>query len=174
MGSKLSEKVTRYRKNIKNKMILSMGGKCQCCGYSRCNDALEFHHIDPTQKELAFGQLRSNPKKISSVLLELKKCILLCSICHREIHAGIRIVPNVYCKLDPSVFGWREVEVGFEKIEKEVSVEVKEKKERKKKFEVSRDELKDLLDIKSMVAIGKMFEVSDNAVRKRAKKFGLL
>lgn len=163
-------------------MILSMGGKCQCCGYSRCNDALEFHHIDSSKKELAFGEMRSNPKRLGLVLSELKKCILLCSICHREIHAGVRVMPNEYCKLNPFVFGWVEIDNTFKKIEKEIIVKPKsfklaniaEKKERRKKFEVTKDELKNLLDEKSMVCIGKMFGVSDNAIRKRAIKFGIL
>lgn len=28
--------------------IAYKGGKCQCCGYDKCIQALEFHHIDPT------------------------------------------------------------------------------------------------------------------------------
>ena len=42
------------------------------------------------------------------------------------------------------------------------------------KFEVSREELQQLLADYSMVTIGKMFGVSDNAIRKRAKRLGLL
>lgn len=179
MGSKQSEKVTRYRKNIKNKMVLSMGGKCQICGYSKCNDALEFHHLDSNTKEFGFGKLRSNPKKLSVLLNELSKCILLCAICHREVHAGIRAIPDEYPKLDPSIFGWVSINGGFEK--KLNSIEVKEipeknvdVKNRKLKFEISEIDLKILLDSKSLCEIGRMFGVSDNAIRKRAKKFGIL
>lgn len=43
-----------------------------------------------------------------------------------------------------------------------------------KKFEVTKEELANLLKEKSMVSIGKMFGVSDNAIRKRAKKLGII
>lgn len=175
MGTKLSEKVIRYRKNIKRKMILSMGGKCQDCGYSRCNDALEFHHIDPATKEIGFGKVRSNPKNITKLLNELKKCILLCSICHREVHAGIRAIPDEYTKLDPSVFGWIESSEGFVPMGKETMTNpVKKKSSIRRKFEISSNELAELIATKSLCEIGRMFGVSDNAIRKRAKKFGIL
>ena len=46
---------------------------------------------------------------------------------------------------------------------------------RSKKFEISKVELEDLIfkQKKSFVAIGKIFGVSDNAIRKRAKKLGI-
>lgn len=43
----------------------------------------------------------------------------------------------------------------------------------KKKFEIERDELQTLVDNNSMVSIGKMFGVSDNAIRKRCKRLGV-
>lgn len=42
-----------------------------------------------------------------------------------------------------------------------------------KKFEVSKEELESLIKEKPMVEIGKMFGVSDNAVKKRCKKLGI-
>ena len=77
-------------------MVLAMGGKCQCCGYDRCNDSLAFHHIDPTEKELGFSGIRANPKKWNKIIEELRKCILVCHNCHSEIHAGVRQLPNTY------------------------------------------------------------------------------
>jgi hypothetical protein len=45
----------------------------------------------------------------------------------------------------------------------------------KKKFEVSKEELEKLIFVNEMpfTKIGKMFGVSDNAIRKRCKKFGI-
>jgi len=60
------------------------GGKCQVCGYSKCAAALEFHHLDPTQKEFAWVKMRL--RSWDAILEELKKCILVCANCHREIH----------------------------------------------------------------------------------------
>lgn len=45
---------------------------------------------------------------------------------------------------------------------------------RKRKFEVSKEELETLLDNNSFVSIGKMFGVSDNAIRKRYKILGIV
>jgi hypothetical protein len=107
--SRRSEAVIRWRKNTKNKMVAAMGGCCQVCGYNRCVDALEFHHIDPSKKEMGFGKVRANPKSISKIAEELKKCIMLCSICHKELHAGLVELPNNFEKLDETIlFGKRE------------------------------------------------------------------
>lgn len=62
------------------------GGKCIRCGYDKCMSALEFHHLDPNQKDFTI----SNDKfKLQEVVKESKKCILICSNCHKEVHAGI-------------------------------------------------------------------------------------
>ena len=45
---------------------------------------------------------------------------------------------------------------------------------RKRKFEISKEELETLLTNNSFVSIGKMFGVSDNAIRKRCKLFEIL
>jgi hypothetical protein len=45
--------------------------------------------------------------------------------------------------------------------------------ERKRKFEVSKEELETLVKEKPMTLIGKIFGVSDNAVKKRCKKLGI-
>ena len=43
-----------------------------------------------------------------------------------------------------------------------------------RKFHVSKDELEELIKHNSFCAIGRMFGVSDNSIRKRAKRFGLI
>lgn len=61
-----------------------LGGECERCGYSKCLAALDFHHKDPTAKENNISDLRG--KSINEVKVEMDKCILLCSNCHREHH----------------------------------------------------------------------------------------
>ena len=75
------------RKRKKQKAVDLLGGKCSNCGYDKCLDALDFHHLDPTKKDP-----KSFEKNVAWSILkeEIKKCILLCSNCHRELHAGIR------------------------------------------------------------------------------------
>lgn len=98
--SKQSEAVKRWRANTKQRMINAMGGECVCCEYHRCNDALELHHIDPTEKEFNFGKIIANPKSWFRIVNELRKCVLVCAICHREIHAGIRELPHDHPRFD--------------------------------------------------------------------------
>lgn len=71
----------------KRKALDYKGGKCSQCGYSKCDSALEFHHLDPKEKDfsLSSGRLR----KFEDSKEELDKCILVCACCHREIHAGL-------------------------------------------------------------------------------------
>lgn len=76
----------RKRTTLKAKQLL--GGKCSKCGYDKCEEALEFHHKDPTQKDFAIGGSPLSRKKIFN---EAKKCILLCANCHRELHKELRM-----------------------------------------------------------------------------------
>ncbi len=80
--------VQKRRNALKEMAVEYKGGKCQCCGYDKCLGALEFHHLDPEQKDFgiaAKGYTRSWEK----VKTELDKCILVCSNCHKEIHSQI-------------------------------------------------------------------------------------
>lgn len=83
--------IDRGRKN-KEAYIQYKGGKCQRCGYSKCSDALEFHHIEPTHKDPTFDSIRY--WGLEKAKAELDKCLLLCSNCHREVHAEMRIGNN--------------------------------------------------------------------------------
>lgn len=68
----------------KERAIKIMGGKCKLCGYNKCVAALDFHHIDPSQKDSDLKHLLC--KKWLYIEKEIKKCELLCSNCHRETH----------------------------------------------------------------------------------------
>lgn len=62
------------------------------CGYDKCREALDFHHLDPTQK--IFGlSVKGLTRSWEKIRNEIDKCILLCANCHREIHAGIAQLP---------------------------------------------------------------------------------
>lgn len=75
----------RRRQKIKQKALDYKGGGCQVCGYNRCARALEFHHLDPSQKDFGLGQ-KGYARSWDAVKIELDKCILLCSNCHAEEH----------------------------------------------------------------------------------------
>jgi len=107
--SKGSEAVRLWRSTNKNRMVAAMGGKCQCCGYDKCNSALAFHHIDPTMKDIAFGNARSNPKNWPDLVAELRKCVLVCHNCHSEIHADITKIPENYFRFDENFTSYKKV-----------------------------------------------------------------
>lgn len=85
------DNVLKRQKSLKQKCIDYSGGKCQICGYNKCNSALEFHHKDPSQKDMQFSKFgrTSWDKNKEKIITELNKCILLCANCHREVHANI-------------------------------------------------------------------------------------
>ena len=83
-----SEAVQRRRDKTKQILIEYKGGKCQICGYDKCQGALEFHHIDPSEKDFGIGQ-KGYTRSIGENKKEVDKCILVCANCHREIHAGL-------------------------------------------------------------------------------------
>lgn len=60
--------------------------KCAKCGYDKCGAALEFHHINPEEKDGQIARMISNNYTLEAVQNEIKKCIVLCSNCHHEFH----------------------------------------------------------------------------------------
>lgn len=71
------------RRHQKEILVGEFGGKCSKCGYNKCFDALEFHHINSGEKSFGLAAIwRIGLKKARE---EAKKCILLCANCHREI-----------------------------------------------------------------------------------------
>lgn len=102
--SRASTNVKNWRKRTKEVIIKSMGGKCQICDYDKFSAALELHHIDPKEKEFGFGGIRANPQSFEKMKAELRKCVLLCSNCHKEVHANIAVIPENYQMFDEDLF----------------------------------------------------------------------
>jgi 5-methylcytosine-specific restriction endonuclease McrA len=86
----LIQAVQRRRKELRHKAIAYKGGKCQRCGYDRCLEALEFHHLDSSRKEFGISS-RGYTRSWREIREELEKCMLLCANCHREVHAGLQL-----------------------------------------------------------------------------------
>lgn len=75
------QKRIRYKKE---KAVEYKGGKCELCGYDRCIAAMDFHHINPEDKLYEVKTLLN--RRWDLIVEEIKKCMLLCSNCHRELH----------------------------------------------------------------------------------------
>lgn len=72
------------RRQSKQLAIEYKGGKCIKCGYNKCYAALEFHHLNPIEKDKDYFNLKAGFTE--ALRIELDKCVLLCANCHREEH----------------------------------------------------------------------------------------
>ena len=70
----------------KLELIKAKGGKCEICGYDKNIAALDFHHLNPEEKSFELDARHLSNTSNDKLLEESKKCILVCSNCHREIH----------------------------------------------------------------------------------------
>lgn len=58
---------------------------CAKCGDNR-GYVLDFHHLDPEEKDVAVSRMISNNYSLDKIKKEIDKCVVLCSNCHREFH----------------------------------------------------------------------------------------
>lgn len=192
MATKSAETKQFWRKQIKKRAIEAFGNKCFICKNSYPTSVYDFHHINPSEKEIGFGGNISS-SKIGWLRIrdELLKCVLVCSNCHRIIHNeenNINIEKIIHFNMD--YYEWPEIEYQINHITGEkISNFTKEdyfchfcgqKKSKPnascckecadKRQQIterpSREELKDLIRNQSFLALGKQFGVSDNAIRK--------
>ena len=172
------EYVKNFRQRQKESIVYVMGEKCACCGYNRCKQALELHHLDPSQKDFTIGG--NTNRAWETVCKELPKTIMVCANCHREIHNGIIDSSSLKSNFD-------------EARANEISLQLKETKEKKVSYckdcgkeitfgstrcvecfsiyrraveRPSREQLKQDIRTLPMVAVGKKYGVTDGAIRK--------
>lgn len=88
----LKKAVAKRRKRLRDLAIAHKGGACTICGYKRCSQALEFHHLDPSKKDFSVS-VDGSTRSWERIKKEIEKCVLICANCHREVHAGITQPP---------------------------------------------------------------------------------
>lgn len=76
-------KIRRVRNTLR--AVKYLGGECKKCGYDEHMAALEFHHMG--EKTVEIGSVANKSWK-NAIKPELKKCVLLCSNCHRAEHSN--------------------------------------------------------------------------------------
>lgn len=165
-----SNEVMKCQRKKKLDAIEKFGGKCQECGYDKCINALEFHHLDDKKEKPTYIIMRWSWERVKK---ELEKCILLCANCHREVHYKAR-------DIDPTtnryVFNW------LKKVCKNCQKEFETKKDgqvfccitckqiyQRRAGRPNKQELEALIQQFSFLELGRKFGVSDNAVRKWCK-----
>lgn len=166
----------RSQRRKKERAVQAFGGCCQRCGYDKCLDALEFHHLDASTKAQSpsYVVMRWSWERAK---VELEKCVLLCANCHRE--AEHKVIPpeelilprrpwvTKTCYHCGTSFDTKDVE---QKYCSASCVWIG----RRKTERPSKDDLVKLLTEHSCAKIGRMFGVSDNAVRKWAKRYHIV
>lgn len=80
--------VVDWRRRQKEKLVEYKGGKCEKCGYNKSIQALQFHHLNPEEKDFNISGKSYSFKRIKK---EVDKCMLVCSNCHIEIHEKERL-----------------------------------------------------------------------------------
>lgn len=170
--------VTKIRKRRKEAIVNAFGGKCSICGYDKCLNALHFHHIDPNIKTISPTKVINewNTEKALETLKN-EKCILVCANCHSELHsenydysklrADTRDVISKNCELCGTKFYHYTKKTKEQKFCSDDCAKISLRKVKRPSY----DELKILLETNSYVKVGKMFGVSDNAIRKWLKKY---
>ena len=89
----LRKAVIKRRKKLRRMAREYKGAKCALCGYNKCQEALDFHYIDPRKKDFGLSE-RGLTRSWEKIKKEIDKCILLCANCHREVHVGISQLPK--------------------------------------------------------------------------------
>ncbi len=171
MATAKSKAELRSQLRKKDYAVKQFGGKCQFCGYSKCIAALDFHHVIKSGKKHKPSSIIRR-LKWEVALEELRKCILICSNCHRELHYS-----NENLDLKNYLSEWFKNSCEFCKVEflskseprKYCSNECSAYSQRKV-TRPSMEELQTLLNSGfSKRRLGKMFGVSDVTVGKLVK-----
>lgn len=186
MANKNSQSVLNSRHRQKERAVYIMGGKCQICGYDKCNRALAFHHINPEEKEFQISIAQT--KSWEKVKQELQKCILVCHNCHEEIHAGLIDTTNLKSSFDEQKAKEIDEEINLIKKGKKrycercgktiASKEAKYCKEcsgllQRKVDRPNRETLKQEIRNIPFTHLAAKYGVSDNAIRKWCDSYNL-
>ena len=186
----MSSKATSdFRRRRKQNLISVSGGQCRLCGYNKSNSALEFHHINAKTKVYGIS-VSGACHDLEQDLNEIKKCILVCANCHREIHDGLYPIHILEEKqfYDEEIANELRIEkqklfekalyfcsnCGKELYEKNISGLCREcYKQNLRANRPTREELKQLIRTLPFTKIGKHFGISDNGIRKWCKAYNL-
>lgn len=184
-----SQATSDFRRRRKINLIKVCGNKCNLCGYNKTISALEFHHINPEEKEYNIAA-KGTCHQLETDLKEVQKCILVCANCHREIHENmysqtellnkriyledianelikdrnnLQQATHYYCKTCG-----KEITRGAIYCSECV-------KETRKIIQnrPSREELKKMIRTMPFTHIGKMYGISDNSIRKWCQSYNL-
>lgn len=170
--------IAQNKKRLQRKLFLleKHNFMCSKCGYNKNLSALEFHHIDPETKSFTIDGRNLTSRSIESIFLEAEKCIVLCANCHRELHNSDHNLEKLDFSTEEysrSFIKYNKRDPNFcQKCGKELSHSASKLCEKcsrinsRKVERPSKEGLLELIKTKSFTEIGKMFNVTDSAIRK--------
>ena len=185
-----------WRKVIKNRIVLSLGNRCSICHNSYSNVVYDCHHLNPQEKDLSISSIQTNGAKTwYKIRDELKKCCLLCANCHRLVHNNEVVVEDKQY-FNEDYYEWDLAEYNQISKVSMLPVDIEQdkiicpkcggrktstaqycsscrNKEQQKAERPSREQLKKLIRTKSFTEIGRIYGVSDNAIRNWCEKSNL-
>lgn len=158
--------VINFRRRIKTALVESFGNKCQVCGMSFPQSVYDFHHLNPAEKEFGVGA-QSTTRSRADNAREAKKCIMVCANCHRLIEYENLDVSHLSCIFDEDIY--------YNTLDKLAgkNKETVEKRSKPVSKKPEREILKKQIREMPFLQIGKLYEVSDNAVRKWCQSYNL-
>jgi transposase-like protein len=87
-----TEAVVEWRRRAKLRLVERAGGCCVLCGYAGHPSALQFHHLEPSEKRFSLSR-EGTTRSFAEAAEEADKCVLLCANCHAEVEAGAKELP---------------------------------------------------------------------------------
>ena len=80
--------VIDLRRRVKIALVEAFEHKCAYCGLIDEPVLYDFHHLNPKEKEFGIGNGATTRSK-EAYIREAKKCVMLCSNCHRKIENNL-------------------------------------------------------------------------------------
>jgi len=133
------------------------------------------HHKDPKIKDYDWNRLRL--RSWDEIVREIKKCVLVCSNCHAEIHNPEAMIDDAL--LDNSSLNYEMQSTGHCPVCGNEVYGTKYCSRKcaglgsRKTIHPTKEVLEKMMSEKSFCEIGRIFDVSDNAVRKWARKYDI-
>ena len=173
----------KYRKLLHN----FNKNKCFICDNNNINN-VAYHHIDPSTKLFNISDGIAKGKSIEELTNECKKCVLLCQNCHREYHSkmfhqNINFISTFNDELYLKYLLEEEKKKEPKNICEQCGTKTYNTKycsnecsqiSSRKVNRPSKEELSILIQNNTYNNIGKMFNVSGNAVKKWVNKYELI